>query len=167
MHRCYRRPGLARPIDDIFTCRSERRYPVRMSVRARRERLTKLITRLISRHDPEDFDETPNDRRFALRQAAEERPFEAFLDDATAQTIWLEDISRSGVRFRSLSTIACGMAMTIRAPMSVQLTPIQVRIVRAQMVDPLMPERGYEYGAEYIEPGEQPHEWYLATRARR
>ena len=167
MHRCYRRPGMARPIDDIFPCRSERQIPARISARARRERLSKLITKLISRHDPDDFEESMEDRRNALRQSAEEHPFDAVTEDHEFQTIWLEDVSRSGIRFRSLTTIACGTPLTIRPPLSHRLSSIKVRIVRAQMVDPLMADRGYEYGAEYLDPGDHPHEWYLATRARR
>jgi hypothetical protein len=35
------------------------------------------------------------------------------------------------------------------------------------MIDPSMPERGFEYGSEYMTLNEQAHAWFLATRAKR
>jgi hypothetical protein len=126
-----------------------------------------LISRLIARHDPEDFEDAPVDRRLALRLPADERPFEAYCDGLEPQTIWMEDVSRSGMRFRSQCAFACGTPVVVIAPEGFKLSPVQVRIVRAQMVDPLLPERGFEYGGEYLESDDQPHAWYLGTRARR
>jgi hypothetical protein len=167
MHRCYRRPGIARPIDDIFASRPERRKTVRLTANARRERLSKLISRLISQHDPDDFSEAPDDRRIALRQPADERPFEAYCGDAEPQLLWLEDVSRTGMRFRSLCAFPCGSQVTVCPSEGLQLLPITLRVLRVQLIDPLLPERGYEYGGEFVERDERTHAWYLATRARR
>ncbi len=60
-----------------------------------------------------------------------------------------------------------GAMVIVCAPESFELLPVAVRVVRGSVVDPMMPERGFEYGVEYVEQGDQPHAWYLATRAKR
>jgi hypothetical protein len=181
MHR-YRRPGIKRPIDDLFASHTELRRTLRTSASSRKERLDRLVSRLVTRHKyeqpaelplepPVDQNEQANvmpaDRRHALRQPAVERPFQLSSEGRESHDIWMEDISRSGMRFRSEEAYSCGTLISVTAPETYGLEPVVVRIVRARMISSLLPERGYEYGTEFVVDDERPHAWYLATRARR
>jgi hypothetical protein len=167
MRRSYRRPGLARAIDDIFAPRIERRPAGRISPGARRDRLSRLISKLTSQDDPMMIAESVNERRTALRLPADERPFEASAAEGERHVIWLEDVSRSGMRFRSLCPFVCGSVVTIHAPKSLDLAPMRMRLLRTGVVDPMIPERGFEFAGEFLADGDEPHRWYLATRAKR
>ena len=169
MSRRYRRPGVARSVEDIFASYTERRNSNRRVACARRDRLNKFASRMSARHNIDQIElmESPEDRRLALRQPADERPFEAWCEGQEPQVVWMEDVSRGGIRFRSQCAFACGSTITVSAPESFRIDPVMARVVRVQMVDPMMPERGFEYGAEYVVLEERPHAWYLATRAKR
>jgi hypothetical protein len=57
--------------------------------------------------------------------------------------------------------------VTVSAPDSFSLEPVTARIIRVQSVDLLIPERGYEYGTEYVAEERPAHSWYLAARLKR
>src|SRR5690349_17290486 len=106
MDRRYRRPGVARPADDLLAYRMPPSRARRTSPRAQLGRLERLMQRVVGQSfSPQDqnafalLPETPTDRRSALRLPADERPFVASSDGIDPQVIWLEDVSRSGMRF--------------------------------------------------------------------
>jgi PilZ domain. len=174
MDRKYRRPGVARPVDDLLTYRTPTARARRTSPRAQLGRLERLMQKIVGHSfSPQDHyafalpPETPSDRRSALRLPADERPFLASCDGLEPQVIWLEDVSRSGMRFRSQQNFACGSVVTVSAPHSFSLEPVTARIIRVQTVDPLIAERGYEYGTEYVAAERPAHSWYLAARLKR
>jgi hypothetical protein len=166
MYRNYRRPGLARRVPDIFESRDPQQQPVRNSP-PKHARLNNLQSLPAEEKSPPEISLPKPDRRFALRLTAIERPFEVQCEGSEQHRVFMEDISRTGMRFRTEVAYPCGKVLFVEAPDSLQLAPIQVRIVRSQMIDPGMPERGFEYGVEYVMLDDLPHAWFHATRLKR
>src|SRR5438874_930875 len=98
MDRTYRRPGVSRSSDDLLAHRPLQQGVQRISRRARQGTLERLAGRAFKRGFDTSFDAS-TDKRFALRQPADERPFEARCDGEQPQVVWLEDVSRTGMRF--------------------------------------------------------------------
>ena len=147
--------------------RSVRENVAGEAVEERQARLDELIDRLIARHKARPAEQRPVEQRGALRQPTVERPFTAVSESGEINDIWMEDVSRTGMRFRSEAAYACGTVLTVSAPESFSLEPVSARILRAQMIDPMLPERGFEYGAEFVYREDKPHAWFLATRTKR
>lgn len=106
----------------------------------------------------------PDDRREALRQASVLIDLEIEYDGAAMDHGVLMDVSRTGVRFRSIRKYGNNRLVLLHPPVNSGLNTAQVNIVRVRDLE--QPDCiVYEYGARFMEDTSiHRHAWFLTLR---
>ena len=106
----------------------------------------------------------PDDRRDALRQPSVLVEIIVEEDSGAVFSATIQDVSRTGIRFRSMHKFDMNTFVILHPPANIGLDACQVEIVRGYEVE----ENGhlyYDFGARYTElSGRIRHAWFLSLR---
>ncbi len=107
------------------------------------------------------------DRRDALRQSIYNMTVKIDTDPNTSQDGLLLDVSRTGLRFRTLKNIPCGSSLVVHPPAGVDLPAISATVLRVKVVDG-HDGSSFECGVRFEDAEElRRHNWWLQLRRRR
>jgi len=111
----------------------------------------------------EDYD----DRRDALRQSIYNLTVRVDTGAETSQEGLLLDVSRTGLRFRTVKNIPCGSSVIVHPPVGVDLAPISATVLRVKVVEG-HDGSSFECGVRFEDAEElRRHNWWLQLRRRR
>ena len=106
------------------------------------------------------------ERRDALRQPANGSRIEVECAGHALQEGTLIDVSRSGLRFRSIHLFPCGSTVKVHPPQGADLNVCEARIMRQSVIRGSEPA-AFEYGLQFTKSvGTERHAWFLRLRRR-
>ena len=103
-------------------------------------------------------------KRGSLRQNSTKSNITVRIDGFEDKAAYIQDVSRTGVRFHSSSCLPCGSTIEMKAEDNSDLRPCKARIMRQWVVEDEL-SSGFEYGLRFTDDmNEIRHEWYLSLR---
>jgi hypothetical protein len=108
-----------------------------------------------------------DDRRDALRQPTTRAPFpevELDLGNGEVRKAEILDVSRTGLRLRSVEALTVGTILTLNPPASAGIRPCSAEVARECAVEDDGP-KWFDCGLRFLDlASEERHQWFLRLR---